>query len=351
MSNIDRFGVFLPSYIWANDGRERAAGIREFARVVEDLGFDSLFITDHLLAARQFYSVAWLEPLTTLAVVAGVTERVRLGTSILIMPLRNPVLLAKQLATHQFLSQDRVILGAGVGWYGPEFEAVGVHKKDRGARTDEMLDIIVPLLDGETVTYKGKFYDIEDITIEPRATQRPSVWIGGGSQLADPKSPEGSGLVERVKARILRSEGWIARPTCPPEEIGRDLRELQGYLLANGRDPAGLVVAHENFMHVVPTTDGTRARLDQHEAYSRIMSDERGQAYLESVYLFGTPDELITSLQARIDAGVDYFLLHTLTPDPAQLHAWMTLVIPNLVFPDTAAGDPLAAPVGHLSIR
>jgi len=95
MAEVERFGVFLPSYIWEGDGPERARGIKDFARTVEELGFDSLFITDHLLVGKRFYSVNWLEPLTTLAVAAGATERVRLGTSILIMPLRNPVILAK----------------------------------------------------------------------------------------------------------------------------------------------------------------------------------------------------------------------------------------------------------------
>jgi alkanesulfonate monooxygenase SsuD/methylene tetrahydromethanopterin reductase-like flavin-dependent oxidoreductase (luciferase family) len=132
MSDVSRFGVFLPSYIWEGDGPERARGIKEFARTVEDLGFDSLFITDHMLAAKRFYSVSWLEPLAALAVAAGVTERVRLGTSILIMPLRNPVMLAKELATMQFLSENRMILGAGVGWNEFEYAAVGVKKSERG---------------------------------------------------------------------------------------------------------------------------------------------------------------------------------------------------------------------------
>src|SRR6476619_3458172 len=100
MAEVARFGVFLPSYIWEGDGPERARGI------------------------KRFYSVNWLEPLTTLAVAAGATERVRLGTSILIMPLRNPVILAKELATLQFLSNDRFILGVGVGWHDIEYEAV-----------------------------------------------------------------------------------------------------------------------------------------------------------------------------------------------------------------------------------
>src|SRR5690349_4398704 len=238
MTDVGRFGVFLPSYIWEGDGAERARGIKACARTVEELGFDSLFITDHLLAARRFYSVNWLEPLTTLAVAAGATERVRLGTSILIMPLRNPVILAKELATLQFLSDNRVILGAGVGWNDAEYEAVGVHKSERGKRTDEMLDIMMPLLEGERVTYHGQFYDVDDVFIEPRTSQRPLLWIGGGSQLADPKSPD------------------------------------------------------------VP--------------------------------------EIVASLQARVDAGVEYFFLHTMTPDPAQLRMWVDEIIPKVVFPPTA---------------
>src|SRR3954454_10288352 len=170
MAGVEQFGVFLPSYIWAGDGAERARGIKAFAREVEDLGFDSLFITDHLLAAKRFYSVSFLEPLAALAVAAGATERVRLGTSILIMPLRNPVLLAKELATLQFLSGNRVILGAGVGWNDAEYEAVGVHQSARGKRTDEMLDIMLPLLEGETVTYHGRFYSVDAVFIEPRTT-------------------------------------------------------------------------------------------------------------------------------------------------------------------------------------
>ena len=335
MTDVGRFGVFLPSYISHGDGPERARGIKAFARMVEELGFDSLFITDHLLAARRFYSVSFLEPLAALAVAAGVTDRVRLGTSILIMPLRNPVLLAKELATLQFLSESRVILGAGVGWNDVEYEAVGVHKSERGKRTDEMLDIMVPLLEGKTVSYHGRYYSVDDVFIEPTASRRPEIWIGGGSQLADPKSPDVPRFVEAVKARTLRSDGWIPRPTCPPEDIGRDWAGLQAYFREHGRDPAECVVAHENFLHLVLTNDPVEARREQHRAFLNVMSTERGPNYLESVYLFGTPDEVVASLQARIDAGVEYFMLHTMTPDPAQLRTWVDQIIPNVRFPAT----------------
>ena len=237
MADVGRFGVFLPSYVWDGDGAERARGIKQFARTVEDLGFDSLFITDHLLVGKRFYSVNWLEPLTTLAVAAGATERVRLGTSILIMPLRNPVILAKELATLQFLSDNRVVLGGGVGWNDAEYEAVGVHKSERGKRTDEMLDIILPLLEGETVTYHGRYYSVDDVFIEPRTGQRPAFWVGGGSQLANPKSPDVPKFVESVKARTLRADGWIPRPTCPPPDIRRDWDELQAFFGRTARTP------------------------------------------------------------------------------------------------------------------
>lgn len=336
MAEVGRFGVFLPSYVWAGDGPERARGIKDFARTVEDLGFDSLFVTDHLIAAKRFYSVSFLEPLQALAVAAGVTSRVRLGTSILIMPLRHPVMLAKELATLQFLSENRVILGAGVGWNEFEYTALGIKKSERGKRTDEMLDIMIPLLEGETVTYQGNFYAVEDLYIEPRSSERPEIWIGGGSQLADPKSPDLPRFVESVKARVLRTDGWIPRPTCPPDEIARDWRELQDYYEEHGRDPSECVVAHENFMHIVLTNDPDKARREQHEAFLRVMSNERGPKYLETVYLFGTPDEITASLQARVDAGVEYFMLHTMTPDPAQLRSWIDEIIANVRFPATA---------------
>ena len=335
MTDTSRFGVFLPSYIWEGDGPERARGIKEFARRVEDLGFDSLFITDHLLAAKRFYSVNWLEPLITLAVAAGATERVRLGTSILIMPLRNPVILAKELATLQFLSDNRVILGAGVGWNDTEYEAVGVKKSERGKRTDEILDIMMPLLEGETVTYHGQFYSVDDVFIEPRTSQRPLLWIGGGSQLADPKSPDVPKFAESVNRRTVKADGWIPRPTCPPQDIARDWQELQEAMREAGKDPKDTLVAHENFLHLVMTNDPQEARRQQHEAFLKVMSSERGPQYLESVYLFGTPDEIIASLQARVDAGVEYFFLHTMTPDPAQLDLWVEHIIPNVKFPPT----------------
>ena len=223
-------------------------------------GFDSLFITDHLLVGKRFYSVNWLEPLTTLAVAAGATERVRLGTSILIMPLRNPVILAKELATLQFLSDDRVILGAGVGWNDVEYEAVGVKKSERGKRTDEMLDIMMPLLEGETVTYHGEFYSVDDVL--DRAAVGPAAAALDRRRLAAGRRPS---------RRTSRSSSSRSRPDRPggrldpaahlpaaghrPRLGGAPGRDARG-----GQGPADTLVAHENFLHLVMTNDPVEAR-------------------------------------------------------------------------------------------
>ena len=130
--------------------------------------------------------------------------------------------------------------------------------------------------------------------------------------------------------------GWHVQTYAQPQDIARDWQELQEAMREAGKDPKDTLVAHENFLHLVMTNDPQEARRQQHEAFLKVMSNERGPDYLESVYLFGTPDEIIASLQARVDAGVEYFFLHTMTPDPGQLQLWVDHIIPNVHFPATA---------------
>jgi len=207
---------------------------------------------------------------------------------------------------------------------------------------------MLPLLEGEIVTYHGRYYSVDDVFIEPRTGQRPALWVGGGSQLANPKSPDLPKFVESVKARTLRADGWIPRPTCPPPDITRDWNELQAYFEEHGQDVGELSIAHENFLHLVLTNDPAKAREEQHRAFLKVMSGERGAEYLESVYLFGTPDEIVASLQARVDAGVEQFILHTMTPDPAQLQQWVDEIIPNVRFPPTAG--PVRRPNRNIAV-
>ena len=169
-----KFGVFLPSFIQGEAPDRHARRLRDFARHAEELGFDSLWITDHIVTAHRFYSVSWLDSLMTLSHVAAITERVRLGTSILILPVRMPAILAKEIATLAYLSGNRYIYGIGTGWYGPEFEACGVHKRERGGRTDEVLDATMALFAGPDVDFAGRYYQLDGVTVEPH---RRGGWV------------------------------------------------------------------------------------------------------------------------------------------------------------------------------
>ena len=320
-----QFGAFLPTFI-QDDGAPRRTALLDFARRAESLGFDSIWVTDHLLRADQFYRVAWLEPMAVLKFVSAVTERVRLGTGILIVPLRDPVLLAKEIATLQDLSGNRFILGAGTGWYPEEFAAVGRRKADRGTLTDEIIDLIDLLLTRESVDHEGRHFRLRDVSIEPRV-ERPPFWIAGGSQVARAESPEKPELAERVLRRIVRGDGWMTRPTSAPEQIRDDWERIRPAVEAENRSGGEFVVSHENFCHVVDTDDRDKALAAQREAYAGVMSGHRPFEYFQQVYLTGTPSDIVESLVARAEAGVDYFMLHPLVADPDQLDLWTDLLI------------------------
>lgn len=314
-----KVGVFLPSFLLRDRRPDEAERLRRFARRAEELGFESLWITDHVVTARRFYSVSWLDSLLTLSHVAAVTERVRLGTSILILPLRQPAVLAKEIATLDHLSGGRYILGAGVGWFGPEFEACGVHKSERGVRTDEVLDATMALLREDNVNFSGRHYSLDGVTVEPHPMVPPPVWIGGGRQLAHAASPEKPELNPSVRDRIARSDGWIARPTCPADLIAVDLEEVSRRRSDLGLADRSFTVAHENFTWLQESGSSDEIHAVQQERFAGVVSDERPWDYISSVYLTGTIDEIQAAIQKRREAGVEYLMLHTLTADLDQL--------------------------------
>ncbi len=322
-----KIGVFLPSFLFANRGPDEAARLRSFARRAEELGFDSLWITDHVVTARRFYSVSWLDSLMTLSHVAAITEHVRLGTSILILPLRQPAVLAKEIATLHHLSGERYIFGIGVGWYGPEFEACGVHKSERGARTDEVLEATQALLAKDGVDFHGRFYNLDDVTIEPHPKTPPQTWVGGGRQLEHEASPEKSQMSPVVLERIIRSEGWIARPTCPPDLIANDLQEIVQARDARQLANQPFTVAHENFTWLTEARSSDVVADEQRARFAQVVSDERPWDYIDAVYLTGTIDQIQHKIQTRADAGVEYLMLHTLTADMDQLDLMATHIL------------------------
>ncbi len=315
-----KLGVFLPSYLLPGQQAKHGDQIRRFACRAEELGFESLFITDHLLTATRFYRVSWTEPLMTLCHAAAVTSRIKLGTSVLVLPTRNPVVLAKEIATLQHLSGGRYIYGVGTGWYPLEFEATGGKREQRGRRTDEVLEASMQLLRAPHQTFEGRFYQFHDITVEPLA-QVPPVWVAGGRQYAHEASPDRPRMDPKVLDRIVRWDGWIARPTSPPEQIAEDLREIDEELSRRGQTRAqrGFTVAHENFCWLTEKTRPDDIVAEQKERMLAVVSDERPWDYIEAVYLTGSIDRIQQRIQERIDVGVEHMFLHTMTADVEQL--------------------------------
>lgn len=313
-----KFGVFLPSYIIPGREREHPKDICRFAQRAEELGFDSLWTTDHIITAHRFYRVSWLDALMTLSHVAAVTDRVKLGTSILILPVRQPAVLAKEIATLHYLSGHRYIYGVGTGWYGPEFTACGVDKSERGRRTDEVVEATMALFAGPDVEYHGMYYDLDGVTVEPHLDPLPPVWAAGGSQLPHEASPERPAMNPNVLRRIVNSSGWIARPTCPPDLIASDLELITTARAEAGRtDP--FTVAHENFTWIEEHGSADEVRAIQQARFGDVVSDERPWEYIDQVYMPGTVDVIQAKVQARIDVGVEYMMLHTLSADIEQL--------------------------------
>jgi probable F420-dependent oxidoreductase len=331
-----RLGVFLPTF--CDEGGRSGRDIAAFARRAEELGFDSLWATDHLLHGSLFYRVAWLDPLLALTYAACATSTVRLGTSILVMPTRHPVLLAKEIATLQTLSGDRFVLGAGTGWDTREFDALGIARSERGSRTDEAIAIVRGLLSGEGSSHEGTSVGFRDVVIEPRPPRPLHVWVAGGQQLARPESPEPARLAPAVLERIVAADGWIARPTATPEQIAADHGRIVERLHRLGRDPTQFTFAHENFLHLVPTDDPREARAEQRRAFVAIMGDGRPFEYFDAVYLTGTPAEIVEKITRRLDAGIDSLLLHTLEPSTRQLDLWIEHIVPQLPFELTPVG-------------
>jgi len=129
-----RFGLMLPSFSFAGLDYPTAGRMPEFATRAEALGYEALWVAEHLLTARGLYGTAWLSPLETLAFAAGCTSTIKIATGILIPPIRNPVFLAKEIASLQMLSGGRFELGVGVGWDAQEFGVAGVKLSERGGQ-------------------------------------------------------------------------------------------------------------------------------------------------------------------------------------------------------------------------
>ena len=217
------------------------------ALAVEEAGFDSVWVADRTvypadLATR--YSDRFgpgrsdpngqnvLEAHTTLTFLAGATRRVRLGYSVLVLPFRNPVLNAKMVTTLDVLSGGRVIFGVGVGWMPEEFEGMGASYSDRGALTNEHMEMFKTLCTQDVAEYRGQHFGISGMTFFPKPVQQPHppIWVGGRSNLA-----------LRRAARL--GDGWIGNVSAP-EQLSERVAALRRICQRLGRNPDSVTVAN-----------------------------------------------------------------------------------------------------------
>ena len=315
-----RFGLRIPSYAPPGLTYQRTRDLLDYCRQIDDLPYEDIWVIDHLLVSKGVYGVSWLDSMAMLSAAAAVTNRVGLGTAALVLPLRHPVILAKEIASLHMLSGGRFRFGVAVGWDPDEFAATGVPLKERGSRTDEGLELIRRLLTEENVTFDGRFWHVENLTIFPRVPAPPPVWIAGGTLTHAPDTPDKPFIAKGVLDRILKAEGWMARSSgSEPGDVQKDWNVVQQHLLANGRDPGTLTFGATQFLHVVEGGDRETAMSEQMPLFLEIMGGHRTDDDLQASYLTGTIDDMLSTINKLWEAGLQYIILTPLVADPAQL--------------------------------
>jgi probable F420-dependent oxidoreductase len=284
-----QFGINLPN----NYGVEDAQALLRLAATAEQLGYDSVWVSEHLFhtayVLQRLGSKPYYEPLTILSAVAATTQSIRLGTSVLVLPYHNPIRLAKTVATLDAISHGRVILGVGVGVIEEEFTALGSPYQGRGAYTDESIAIMQELWTQEDPQFAGTYYTFSGMKFSPKPVQRPypPLWIGGSSPAAI-----------RRAARV--GDGW--HPIrLSPDDLQRRLDDLHQQAGGLGRDTSQLPVS-------------VRGALD-------ITATPASEASVDVCSFCGTPDEIIGTLRAYEQAGANHIVLAVNTSDPGKIES------------------------------
>jgi len=211
-----KIGIALPIF-GKYAGRDE---ILETALAAEALGYDSIWVSDHVVVPdhHNIFGEVFYDPLISLGFIASATSRIELGTSVLVLPYRNPLVLAKSVSSLDALSEGRVILGVGSGWLKEEFKALGVDYSKRGKMTDEYIEIMKELWTSGSPSYEGEHFSFTGIRFEPKPVQKPHppIWVGG----------ESGRSIERA---VKHGDGW--HPVgLTPEEMGAKMREVRSLL-------------------------------------------------------------------------------------------------------------------------
>jgi alkanesulfonate monooxygenase SsuD/methylene tetrahydromethanopterin reductase-like flavin-dependent oxidoreductase (luciferase family) len=310
-----------------------AKWIVDFAAKANDLGFSSIWTSDHLLrmeGSPAYAGISWLDPMQCLAMVAPHTT-VPLG-SLYCGCLRQPVLSVKEIATLMHLTNDRLILAPVLGWDAREHNAAGFPRGERGVRTDEWLEIMDLLLTTEHASYEGRFYSFENVTIDPVPGHMPQIWMTGGAAYYETDAVQDKpSLKPRVIDRILKSDGWCVSAQSSPTKGAADWERLSIAARERGVDPSSLYISHPNFLHLVETTDREEAYAVQRPLWNpRRTLDESFEYMSATSYMTGTIDDVIDKLAQRASAyGLQEFiaLAHPGQADE-QLDLWAKHLLP-----------------------
>lgn len=305
-----------------------AAYLEEYLARLEEYGFASAWMGEHIVRPHSF-EYTRPEMFSALSYFAGITTDIELGSAILLLPLRNPVLAAKAAATVQWLSDGRYTLGVGLGYVEEDFEAVGVPYEERSARFTEGIELLRRLLHEDSVTFDGEFYQVEGVTVEPRLDDPPRILLAGGGIERD-----GERFVPRpVKERLLSADGWIATSGATPEMTRQDWADFADFAAEHGRDPDDYHLVASDRIYLVPGADESEARAVQRQKFDQVMGESRGVEFAEKYYSMGSIDDIVESLEAYEDVGFDQINLVVASLDAdeimTQLDLWGEHVLPR----------------------
>lgn len=322
-----KFGIKLPHSGPLAD----PAAIRAVAIEAERLNFDSVWVHDHISYGRNWIghrssglseqitlesNPELFEAVTTLAYVAGFTERIRLGTSILVLPLRNPLVLGRELITLQALSAGRVAIGVGVGDYPDEFEALRVPYQERGKITDEYLDVLRKIFRSGVLKHQGKYITCDAAYFYPRV-KAPPVFIGGGV-IADAADDRLSLPVLSRAAKL--ADGWMP-DWGTPDLLRQGTRKIRELRQSYGRWNGEFKLAWTTRLYVADTDEEARnvtARsIHETDAVANVIA-KRGVRTPQRIYensLIGSPKSIVAKITPYSAAGVELVVMNCMAPD------------------------------------
>ncbi len=263
---------------------------RAIAEMAEELDFDSLWVGDHLSFGNPI-----LEGTVAAAAFAGYTRTITLGTGVLLLPLRNAALVAKQMASLDYLTGGRLICGIGVGGdSAKDFELVNIDVHLRGARADEGIKVMKALWSNPVTSFHGEFHDFHDIGISPLPTQPggPPVWVGGKAK----------GALRRTG---VQADGWIGYMVSA-ERYSNNLKVIHDFAEGVGRSPSAITPAMMIPTRVAATTELAEEELRVHltHRYHRDFTTEQ----IRRICLAGNPDDIRSRVAEYVDAGVKHLI-------------------------------------------